>query len=83
MLVPQVGQAVVAIGPPGIDCFAPSTVVTTLVAWKFWITPWLMKTSEPGGLTLPGAARATSSASSRWPVRPSRASSGSISSGGP
>ena len=34
-----------AIRPPGMACAAPSTVFTVLLAWKFWITPWLMNTT--------------------------------------
>ena len=34
-----------AIGPPGIVCVWPATVVTGLAAWKFWTTPWLTSTS--------------------------------------
>ncbi len=33
-----------AIGPPGIVCFWPVTVVTVRAAWKFWTAPWLTST---------------------------------------
>ena len=32
-----------ATGPPGITCEPPSTVVTSVKPWKFWITPWLTR----------------------------------------
>ena len=34
-----------AIGPPGIVCVWPVTVVTVRAAWKFWTAPWLTSTS--------------------------------------
>ena len=34
-----------AIGPPGIDCCAPSTVVASVKPARFWTTPWLTRTS--------------------------------------
>src|SRR2546421_693576 len=33
-----------AIGPPGIDWVAPSTVCTVRAAWKFCTAPWLTNT---------------------------------------
>ena len=33
-----------ATGPPGIFWTAPSSVVTSRVGWKFWMTPWEFRT---------------------------------------
>jgi hypothetical protein len=36
-----------AAGPPGMSCTAPSSVRATVNPSRFWMTPWLTRTSAP------------------------------------